>query len=125
MRGHVIIGDATHTQTDHAERITAQGAHYILAVRGNRKRLRRQPQRLHWREIPLQHRTRDTNHGRREIRGPKACTLEPGQLFPHAVQAIEIKRRRTKRKIGETTAKMVDVSTSLTLARATRPHSHN
>ncbi|MCZ1004121.1 ISAs1 family transposase [Streptomyces mirabilis] len=67
LRGHVVTADAMHTQTDHAEQIAAQGAHYILVVKRNQKKLRRQLRRLPWREIPLLHRTRDKNHGRREI----------------------------------------------------------
>ncbi|MFF7601426.1 ISAs1 family transposase [Streptomyces mirabilis] len=97
----------------------AQGAHYILVVKGNQKKLRRQLRRLPWREIPLQHRTREKNHGRREIRRLKVCTVQPGLLFPHAVQAIEIKRRRTNRKTGKTTVKTIYAITSLTPAQAT------
>ncbi|MFI2207594.1 ISAs1 family transposase [Streptomyces sp. NPDC020192] len=119
LRGHVITADAMHTQTDHADQIAAQGAHYILVVKGNQKKLRRQLRRLPWREIPLQHRTRDKDHGRREIRRLKVCTVQPGLLFPHAVQAIEIKRRRTNGKTGKTTVKTIYAITSRTPARAT------
>ncbi|WP_405633867.1 hypothetical protein [Streptomyces sp. NBC_01174] len=48
-----------------------------------------------------------TGHGRREIRRVKMCTVQPGLLFPHAVQAIEIKRRRTRRDDGKTTIKTI------------------
>ncbi|MEV5012773.1 ISAs1 family transposase [Streptomyces sp. NPDC055692] len=41
LRGHVITADAMHTQTDHAEQISAQGAHYILVVKGNQCATRR------------------------------------------------------------------------------------
>ncbi|MFF3514664.1 ISAs1 family transposase [Streptomyces sp. NPDC002573] len=119
LHGHVITADAMHTQTDHAEQITAQGAHYILVVKGNQKKLRRQLRRLPWREIPLQHRTRDKTHGRHEIRRLKVCTVQPGLRFPHAVQAIEIKRRRTNRKTGKTTVKTIYAITSLTPAQTT------
>ncbi|MFE3991565.1 hypothetical protein ACFXPW_07685 [Streptomyces goshikiensis] len=37
------------------------------------------------------------DHGRREIRCLKVCTVAPGLRFPHAVQALEIKRRRVHR----------------------------
>ncbi|WP_409473961.1 ISAs1 family transposase [Streptomyces sp. HC307] len=114
LRGHVITADALHTQTGHAEQITAQGAHYILVVKGNQKKLRRQLRHLPWREVPLQHRTRDQRHGRREIRRLKVCTVQPGLLFPHAVQAIEVKRRRTNRRTGKTTIKTIYAVTSLT-----------
>ncbi|WP_240136787.1 ISAs1 family transposase [Streptomyces sp. MUM 178J] len=119
LRDHVITADAMHTQTGHAEQITAQGAHYILVVKGNQKKLRRQLRRLPWREIPLQHRPRDKQHGRQEIRRLKVCTVQPGLPFPHAVQAIEVKRRRTNRKTGKTTIKTIYAVTSLTPERAT------
>ncbi|MGW1554723.1 ISAs1 family transposase [Streptomyces sp. NPDC002346] len=114
LRGHVITADALHTQTSHAEQITAQGAHYILVVKGNQKKLRRQLRHLPWHEVPLQHRTRDQRHGRREIRRLKVCTVQPGLLFPHAAQAIEVKRRRTNRRTGKTTIKTIYAVTSLT-----------
>jgi hypothetical protein len=74
--------DAIHTQTDHAEQITSRGAHYILVVKGNQKKLRSQLRRLPWREIPLQHRTREGVHGRGEIRRLKVCTVQPGLPLP-------------------------------------------
>ncbi|MFE5003436.1 ISAs1 family transposase [Streptomyces sp. NPDC057651] len=55
-----------------------------------------------------------TGHGRREVRRLKVCTVQPGLLFPHAVQAIEIKRRRTNRKTGKVQTKTVYAITSLT-----------
>lgn len=119
LRGHVVTADALHTQTGHAEQITSQGAHYILVVKGNRKNLRRQLRRLPWRQVPLQHRTREQAHGRREIRRLKVCTVQPGLLFPHAVQAIEVKRRRTDRTTGKTTVKTVYAVTSLAPHQAT------
>jgi hypothetical protein len=70
-----------HTQHDHAERITAKNGHYILIVKGNQKNLRKQMKKLPRREIPLQDRTTDTGHGRREIRRLKVCTVRPGLLL--------------------------------------------
>ncbi|MFD9286594.1 transposase [Streptomyces mirabilis] len=69
--------------------------------------------RLPWQQIPLQHRTIKAGHGRREIRPLKVCTVRPGLLFPHAVQALEIKRRRTHRKAGKAETKTVYAITSL------------
>jgi predicted transposase YbfD/YdcC len=59
-----------------------------------------------------------TGPGRREVRRLKVCTVQPGLLFPHAVQAIEIKRRRTNRKTGKVQTKTVYAITSLTPDRA-------
>ncbi|MFE9172707.1 ISAs1 family transposase [Streptomyces kebangsaanensis] len=119
LHGHVITADAMHTQTDHAEQITARGAHYVLVVKGNPKRLRRRLRRLPRREVPLQHRTRERAHERGEIRRLKVCAVRPDLLFPHAVQAIEVKRRRTNRTTSKTTIKPIYAVTSLTPEQAT------
>ncbi|WP_328351756.1 ISAs1 family transposase [Streptomyces sp. NBC_00445] len=119
LHGMVVTADAMHTQREHAEHITAASGHYILIVKGNQKKLRKQMKELPWREVPLTDRTRDTGHGRREIRRLKVCTVRPGLLFPHAVQAIEIKRRRTSRRTGKTSVKTVYAVTSLSPGQAT------
>lgn len=119
LHGVVVTADAMHTQREHAEQITAKRGHYILLVKGNQKKLRKQMKKLPWREIPLQDRTMDTGHGRREIRRLKVCTVHPGLLFPHAVQAIEIKRRRTNRRTGKTSMKTIYAVTSLSPEQAT------
>jgi hypothetical protein len=77
------------------------------------KKLRKQLRRLPWHQIPLQARTAGAGHGRREVRRLKVCTVRPGLLFPHAVQAMEIKRRRTHRKTGKVETKTVYAVTSL------------
>ncbi|MFD5541852.1 hypothetical protein ACFWIJ_29510 [Streptomyces sp. NPDC127079] len=38
----------------------------------------------------LQHRARGWGHGLREIRRLKVCTVQPGLLFPHALETIEV-----------------------------------
>ncbi|WP_055534317.1 ISAs1 family transposase [Streptomyces graminilatus] len=118
LHGVVVTADAMHTQRGHAEHVITAGGHYLLVVKGNQKKLRRQLKKLPWREIPLQNRTTAGGHGRREVRRLKVCTVEPGLLFPHAVQAIEIKRRRTNRrtnrKTGKVQTKTVYAVTSLT-----------
>ncbi|WP_314220356.1 ISAs1 family transposase [Streptomyces zaehneri] len=101
-------------QRAHAGRVIAAQGHYLLVVKGNQKRLRRQLKTPPWHEIPLQNRTTATGHGRREVRRLKVCTVQAGLLFPHAVQAIEIKRRRTNRKTGKVQTKIVYAITSLT-----------
>ncbi|WP_189317417.1 transposase [Streptomyces brasiliensis] len=53
------------------------------------------------------------------MRRLKVCTVQPGLLFPHAVQAIEVKRRRTNRTTGKTTIKTIYAVTSLTSEQAT------
>ncbi|MEU6497091.1 ISAs1 family transposase [Streptomyces sp. NPDC046984] len=118
LRGVVVTADAMHTQRKTAKKIVAAGGHYILVVKGNQKKLRRQLRRLPWRQMPLLDRTRTAGHGRREVRRLKVCTVDAGLLFPHAVQAIEIKRRRVNTKTGKVQTKTVYAVTSLAPGQA-------
>jgi predicted transposase YbfD/YdcC len=113
LRGVVVTADAMHTQRAHAEHVITAGGHYLLVVKGNQKKLRKQLRHLPWREIPLQARTTGAGHGRREVRRLKVCTVQTGLLFPYAVQAMEIKRRRTHRKTGKVETRTVYAVTSL------------
>lgn len=117
LRGVVVTADVMHTQREHAHHITAAGGHYLLVVKGNQKKLHKQIKRLPWNEIPLLGRTTTTGHGRREIRRLKVCTIAPGLRFPHAIQAIEIKRRRVNRATRKAQTKTVYAITSLTLSK--------
>lgn len=119
LHGVVVTADAMHTQRAHAEHVITAGGHYLLVVKGNQKKLRKQLRHLPWRQIPLQARTTGAGHGRREVRRLKVCTVRPGLLFPHAVQAMEIKRRRTHRKTGKVETKTVYAVTSLPPEQAT------
>ncbi|GGL85710.1 hypothetical protein GCM10010095_83170 [Streptomyces anthocyanicus] len=102
-----------HTQRAHAEHVIAADCHYLLVVKANQKKPRKQLRRLPLRRILLQARTIGTGHGRREVRRLKVCTVRPGLLFPHALQAMETKRRRTHRKTGKVETKTVYAVTSL------------
>ncbi|MFI0226371.1 ISAs1 family transposase [Streptomyces lydicus] len=113
MRGVVVTADAMHTQRAHAEHVIVAGGHYLLVVKGNQKKLRKQLRRLPWRQNPLQARTTGARRGRREVRRLKVCTVRPGLFFPHVVQAMEIKRRRTHRKTDRVETKTVYAITSL------------
>ncbi|MGC9541224.1 ISAs1 family transposase [Streptomyces sp. UG1] len=114
LRGIVVTADAMHTQRKTATKIVAAGGHYLLVVKGNQKKLHRQLRRLPWQQMPLLDRICATGHGRREVRRLKVCTVQAGPLFPHAVQAIEIKRRRVNTKTGKVQTKTVYAVTSLT-----------
>ncbi|MEU2134587.1 ISAs1 family transposase [Streptomyces sp. NPDC018352] len=120
LAGLVVTSDAMHTQREHADYLLDRDAHYIVIVKGNQKRLHKQLKTLPWREIPLQGRTRNTSHGRSEIRRIKVATVN-NLLFPDTRQAVQIKRRRTDRKTGRTTVKTVYAVTSLTAEQAPRP----
>ena len=117
LSGVVVTSDALHTQRAHAEYLLRRAAHYIVIVKRNQKSLYRQLKALPWREVPLNARTRESGHGRHEIRRIKVCTVS-GLLFPGACQAIQVKRRRTCRKSGKTTIKTVYAVTSLTADQA-------
>ncbi len=119
LAGAVVTSDAMHTQREHADYlVTGRSAHYIVIVKGNQKKLRKQLKSPPWHAIPLQDRTRETGHGRSEIRRIKAATVNK-LLFPHAAQAVQLKRRRTNRKTGKVTIKTIYAVTSLTADRAT------
>ncbi|MGS2646852.1 ISAs1 family transposase [Streptosporangium sp. LJ11] len=109
----VLTADALHTQTEHARQIIAAGGHYIFLVKGNQPTLHRRLKALPWRAAFLNDRTDEHGHGRREIRRMKICTVRPGLPFPHAAQAIQIKRRRTDQKTGKTTIVTIYAITSL------------
>lgn len=117
LTGAVVTSDAMHTQREHAEYLGGRGAHYIVIVKGNQKKLRKQMKSLPWKQIPLQNRTAETGHGRGEIRRIKVCTVA-GLLFPCAAQAIELKRRRVNRKTCKISTKTVYAVTSLTAEQA-------
>ncbi|MGW1365278.1 ISAs1 family transposase [Streptomyces chartreusis] len=121
LAGVAITSDAMHTQREHADYLLARGAHYIVIVKGNQKKLRRQLKSLPWKDIPLQGPTRGTGHGHSEIRRTKVATVN-SLLFPGARQAVRIKRQRTDRKTGKTTVKTVYAVTSLTAEQATTAH---
>ncbi len=115
----VITADALHTQTDHARQVVAAGGHYLFIVTGTQPTLHRRLKALPWRQAILNDRTDETGHGRREIRRMKICTARPGLPFPHAAQAIQVKRRRTDHKTGKTTIVTIYAITSLPPGRIT------
>jgi predicted transposase YbfD/YdcC len=118
LAGMVVTTDALHTQREHAGYLLGRQAHYIVIVKGNQKKLRKQLKTLPWKDIPLQARTKETGHGRSEIRRIKVATVTT-LLFPGARQAIQVKRRRTDRKTGKTTITTVYAVTSLAAEQAT------
>lgn len=116
--GVVVTSDAMHTQREYAQYLLGRDAHYIVIVKGNQKKLRKQLKCLSWKQIPLQSRTRDSGHGRGEIRRIKVCTVN-NLLFPGARQAVQLKRRRVDRKTGRISINTVYAVTSLTAEQAT------
>jgi predicted transposase YbfD/YdcC len=118
LAGVLFVADAMHTQTGHAEAITARGAHLLLQAKGNQPTLFAQLKALPWAQIPAGDRTRDRGHGRKETRTVKAVTLHtPGGIaFLHAQQAVRITRTRTIK--GRTSRETAYLVTSLPTADA-------
>src|SRR6266545_152352 len=102
----LVVADALHAQTDHAEQVAARGGHLLIPVKGNQPTLFAQLKALPWAQVPVGDCRRDTGHGRKETRTVKAVTVAtPGGLgFPHAEQAVRITRTRTIN--GKTTREM-------------------
>jgi len=96
LRGTVITADAMHCQRDHVTYLAERGAHWILTVKGNQPHLHKQLACLPWRAVPEATRDDDRGHGRREIRTLKILTVSTGIDFPHAAQALLIRRRRRR-----------------------------
>jgi predicted transposase YbfD/YdcC len=94
LRNTVITADALHCQREHAGYLAERGAHWILTVKGNQPHLHAQLAGLPWRAVPDAIRHDDRGHGRREIRTLKILTISTGIDFPHAAQALQIRRRR-------------------------------
>jgi predicted transposase YbfD/YdcC len=113
LDGVPFVADALHTQTDHAQQITARGAHLLLPAKGNQPTLHTQLEAVPWAQIPVGDRTRETGHGRKETRTVKTVTLHtPGGIaFPHAQPAVRIMRTRTV--AGKTSRETAYLITSL------------
>ena len=119
LAGVLFIADALHTQTGHADEVTARHAHLLVQVKGNQPTLFKQLKRLPWAQIPVGDRTRDRGHGRRETRTLKAVTVAtPGGIgLPHALQAVRITRTRTV--AGRTSRETAYLTVSLSAGHAT------
>ena len=89
----VITADALHTQRGHVDYLAERGAHWVLTVKGNQPNLRTQLVGMPWRAVEVAHRSAEWGHGRREIRTLKVITIAAGIVFPHAAQAIQLRRR--------------------------------
>ncbi|MGP3690704.1 ISAs1 family transposase [Streptomyces sp. IBSNAI002] len=119
LAGIVVTLDALLTQTDHARFLVEEKrAHYIAVVKGSHPSLQAMLKRLPWRDVPLLDKTREAGRGRDEIRRLKAATVG-GLTFPHAVQALQIVRRRRDVRTGQVTLERAYAVTSLQAGQAT------
>jgi predicted transposase YbfD/YdcC len=122
LRDTVITVDALHCRRDHVTYLAERGAHWILTVKGNQPNLHKQLAALPWRHVSDANRHDDRGHGRREIRTLKILTVSTGIAFPHAAQALQIRRRR--RRLDEPrrfTTETVSAITDLRVQQA-KPH---
>jgi predicted transposase YbfD/YdcC len=116
ITGAVITADALHAQRDHATYLARRGAQYLLIVKRNQPNLYAQLAALPWRDVPVAYDKRERGHGRTERRTLKVTAVKAGLAFPHAVQAIQIvRRRKVKGKWSRQTCYAV---TSLTVIQA-------
>jgi len=118
LTGVLFTADALHTQTGHADEVTARQAHLLVQVKGNQPTLFKQLKQLPWAQIPAGHRAREHGHGRRETRTVKAVTVAtPGGIaFPHARQAVRI--TRTRIVAGRTSRETAYLTVSLPAGKA-------
>ncbi|WP_244167184.1 ISAs1 family transposase, partial [Micromonospora marina] len=99
----VVTADALHTQREHARwLVDDKKAGYLFTVKKNQPRLHHQLKTLPWAKIPTQDETSTRGHGRYDIRRLQAVTCTPALAldFPHAVQALRIRRRRMNLATG-------------------------
>ena len=99
LDGALITADAMHTQRSTAQWIISRGAHYLLTVKDNQPGLKRELERLPWKDVPSTS-VPDGSHGRRVRRTIKAVEAPAWIDFPGAAQVIRIRRTRTVNKRG-------------------------
>ncbi|TWH69553.1 IS4 family transposase [Micromonospora olivasterospora] len=117
----VITADAMHTQREHARwLIDDKKAAYVFTVKKNQPRLYRQLKTLPWAKVPIQDETSTRGHGRYDIRRLQAvtCTGPLALDFPHATQALRIRRRRLSLTTGRWSTVTVYAITNLSAAQA-------
>lgn len=117
----LVTADALHTQREHARwLVETKQAGYLFTVKKNQPRLYRQLKTLPWARIPIQDETSTRGHGRYDIRRLQAvtCTGPLALDFPHATQALRIRRRRLNLATGRWSTVTVYAITNLHAAEA-------
>lgn len=117
----VVTADALHTQREHARwLVDDKNAAYLFTVKKNQPRLYHQLKTLPWSKIPIQDETGTRGHGRYDIRRLQAvtCTGALALDFPHAAQALRIRRRRLNLATGRWSTVTVYAITNLSAAQA-------
>ena len=118
LTGVVVTADAMHTQDAHARYLHRRGAHYVLIAKQNRPTLARELAALPWKDVKVAFTCTNTGHGRVETRTIKV--VRPPRLlsFPHARQAICLRRWRRTRG-GKVQTETVYAVTDLDFDQAT------
>ncbi|WP_434742723.1 ISAs1 family transposase [Micromonospora sp. SH-82] len=118
QEGVLVVADALHAQTGHADLLAAGGGQLMVAVKANQPTLFAPLKALPWAQVPVGAQNRESGHGRTETRTVKALTLQtPGGLgFPHAEQAVRITRTRTVK--GKTSRETAYLTVSLPAGQA-------
>jgi hypothetical protein len=122
LDGAVVTADALHTQREHARWLIEQrNAGYVFVVKKNQPTLYRQVKHLPWGKVPVSDELHTRGHGRHDIRRLQVLTVAPaiGLDFPHAVQAIRVRRRRMNLATGRWSTVTVYAVTNFTAAQAT------
>ena len=73
---------------------------------------------LSWTQVPTLGTVRDRGHGRAETRTAKAIDLAGGTNFPHAVQAVRLRRYVKDLRTGEVSLTVAYTVTSLEVGQA-------
>jgi len=90
--------DAGHTVRAHATLLTEElGAHYVMTVKENTKKLDQRIDALDWAQVPIGHQVEDTGHGRREKRTIRVLDAPADLGFPGAAQVYLIERYTTRK----------------------------
>ena len=119
LAGVVLTADALHTQTGTAAYLVEElHADYVLTVKRNQKTLFAQVKALPWAQAPTLATTRDHGHGRAETRTVKAIDLAGRTDFPHAVQAVRLRRHVRDLRTGKVSWTLAYAVTSLKVERA-------
>lgn len=121
LTGVVVTADALHTQHGHARwLVETKKAGYVFTVKRNHPRLYRQLEALPWTKIPVLDETHHRGHDVRRLQAV-TCTGALRLDFPHAVQALRIRRRRYNPATGRWSTVTVYAITNLTASQASPP----